>query len=101
MKDEIIGYCSVDSGQILLTDPCYLGRWKDNDYIENGNVGEYSYTGACLATLSKKGGGELKHEKGHSGAGVVVETYSGDGRYPVTVKRGETGRIIEATIHFD
>lgn len=29
---ELIGYVGVDSGQVMIVDPCYLGRWKDNEF---------------------------------------------------------------------
>ena len=29
---ELIGYVGVDSGQVMIVDPCYLGDWKDNDF---------------------------------------------------------------------
>lgn len=32
MKKEIIGYVGVDSGQVMIVDPCYLSRWKDNEF---------------------------------------------------------------------
>lgn len=32
MKEELIGYVGVDSGQVMIVDPCYLGEWEDNDF---------------------------------------------------------------------
>ena len=32
MKNELIGYVGVDSGQVMIVDPCYLGDWKDNEF---------------------------------------------------------------------
>jgi hypothetical protein len=29
---ELIGYVGVDSGQVMIVDPCYLGNWKDNEF---------------------------------------------------------------------
>ena len=29
---EMVGYVGVDSGQVMIVDPCYLGEWKDNDF---------------------------------------------------------------------
>ena len=31
-KKELLGYCGVDSGQILLTDPCYLYQFNNNKF---------------------------------------------------------------------
>lgn len=148
MKDttntvEHVGYAHVDSGQIMLGDPCYLHDWGGNEYhivtewrctddgddtvlqyprdfklystvipkygldmnalraagrfeeIKHPPSGEYSYDGACQATLSKAQCGELG--VGHA---VVVTSGYGDGRYPVHVTRNEDGRIATATITF-
>ena len=32
LKNRILGFVSVDSGQIMLGDPCYLRDWKDTPY---------------------------------------------------------------------
>lgn len=32
MQEELIGYVGVDSGQVMIVDPCYLSRWKDNEF---------------------------------------------------------------------
>lgn len=29
---EKIGECGVDSGQLMIVDPCYLKDWKDNEF---------------------------------------------------------------------
>jgi hypothetical protein len=29
---EMVGYVGVDSGQVMIVDPCYLGEWKDNEF---------------------------------------------------------------------
>ena len=142
-KVEHVGYAHVDSGQIMLGDPCYLSVWGGNEYhivtewrctddgddtvlqyprdfrmystvipkygldmnalkaagrfveIKHEPSGEYSYNGACQATLSDAQCGELGF--GHA---VVVTAGYGDGRYPVHVTRNEDGRIATATITF-
>jgi hypothetical protein len=40
-----LGVINVDSGQLIIGDPCYLGRWKDNDFkyksgVRNKNTGD-------------------------------------------------------------
>lgn len=148
MKDttntvEHVGYAHVDSGQIMLGDPCYLREWAGHDFrivtewrctddgddtvlqfprdfksynavipkyglhmnelraagrfeeIKHPPSGEYSYNGACEATLSDAQCGELNF-----GRAVVVTSGYGDGRYPVHVTRNEDGRIATATITF-
>ena len=55
----------------------------------------YSLPGALYASGSKEGYGELKFEKGHTGAGICVRTVYGDGGYQVYGERykGDLYRI--------
>lgn len=96
-----IGVVGVDSGQILITDPCYIGsQWKDSDF-DAGKKGEYSYGGACKATMSDKGAGQLNYELGHAGAGVAACSGYGDGCYPVYAQYNGEGRIARILIDFE
>lgn len=97
-----IGMVSVDSGQLLLTDPCYLGDWENDEFVaekKGDNDGRYSYSGACEATLSKEKGGQLNHKLGHEGAGVAVSTGYGDGSYPVYVEYKDE-RVVKVVVDF-
>lgn len=29
---ELIGHIGVDSGQVMIVDPCYLSEWEDNEF---------------------------------------------------------------------
>ncbi|MEY4572162.1 MAG: hypothetical protein RLZ10_1388 [Bacteroidota bacterium] len=45
---EIVGYVGVDSGQVMIVDPCYLREWEDNEFdyqtgIKNKKTGEIIY----------------------------------------------------------
>ena len=80
-----IGECGVDSGQILLIDPCYV--YKD----EYGSGGDYDE--CCKITLSEDKAGETM-------LGVVTSTYSGDGVYPVYATTDEHGGIMSVEIVF-
>ena len=108
----MLGEVGVDSGQLLITDPCYIdSEWKDEPYIAarlSGVEGAedifpvdgpyaYTYKGACHATLSN-GHGELAFRKGHNGAGVAFATAWGDGMYPVYGERHD-GRIVRVYIN--
>lgn len=62
---KLIGSVAVDSGQILIIDPCYVNRLGD-DGVARSNDG----------TL------ELS---------VVTDTEIGDGLFPVYVRRNENG----------
>ena len=80
MTTKLIGHCGVDSGQILLIDPCYV--YKGDDYDE-----------CCKVTLSEDKAGETT-------LGVVTSTYSGDGNYPVYATTDEHGGIMSVEIVF-
>lgn len=109
--EKLIGYCSVDSGQILLCDPCYIdSQWQRNtdpDFTKKGtkkHKGEFSYRGCCIATSGAKFGGQLNHGLGHPGAGVAICSGLGDGHYPVyaTIKtlKNAGKRVESITIKF-
>ena len=76
---RLIGHVGVDSGQVMITDPCYLDSWKANDFTEQGTNLDYSYEGACNATLGENGGAEI----GSGTQGVASQTAHGDGCFPV------------------
>lgn len=66
--------------------------------FENVNIDlskkiDFSYAGACYATLSDRGYGALPFSLGHEGAGIVVSTVMGDGIYPVYAEKYD-GRIV-------
>lgn len=139
---EEMGMVSVDSGQLMITDPCYINSEWQNDEFEDGrllrdtetgdiyqfrkdfsnyeekiagfdqtvneliasgrletieidNSGKinFSYAGACYATMSEKGYGEMPFRLGHKGAGIAVTTVMGDGMYPVYAEKYD-GKIV-------
>lgn len=99
-----IGYVAVDSGQLMVGDPCYLKDWKDTEFSERDEkkAGEYSYEGACNATLSEEGAGQLRFKGSRiSGAGVVFSSGYGDGSYPVFATYNDEGRIIKVEVLMD
>ena len=98
---KFIGFCSVDSGMIMITDPCYI-RHFDNS-LKNFEIGDcsikmvdhdkmdqeeekerksYSYAGCCAVVDSEDCGGQLYSEN-DSKEGVCVSTGVGDGIYSV------------------
>lgn len=101
-----IGSFGVDSGQVLITDPCYLHDWKVEDYdntkikeMQKSNKFEYSYNGACAKTLIED---ENKRNAGSIGLGcdgVVASTGYGDGEYDVMALYKD-GRVKELKIEF-
>jgi hypothetical protein len=117
-----LGEVGVDSGQLMITDPCYIDQEWQHDLALDDTVAEivgsrqssqveagddarsddrklpsYSYRGVMEAALSN-GYGELAYRLGHSGAGVAFLTAWGDGVYPVYGEMHD-GRIIRVYIN--
>jgi len=98
---KLIGRFSVDSGQAMVGDPCYLDSWKhwnqDSDApfdtFEQA-AGEYGYLGACEATI-KRGYGELDNA-----SAVAFSTGYGDGLYNVYADINQDGRVGLVVIDF-
>ena len=88
-KGELIGHCGVDSGQILLIDPCYV--YKD-DFTGGDTPTGGDYDECCRITLSE-GAGQTQ-------LGVVTSSGYGDGTYPVYAQKDGNGRIKQVTITF-
>ena len=88
-----VGEVGVDSGMLMVCDPCYIdSQWKTSPQDLNLNqepTHEFSYEGCCLNTLDGKLGGEMNYEKGHAGAGVSFCSGLGDGKYTVEARVGE------------
>jgi hypothetical protein len=105
MQRKLIGSVCVDSGQLMVVDPCYLHEWTDDafrprdDERDTEPTGTFSYDGACRATCSPLGHGLLdvrphldnRHD-GVIGMAAVSTTEYGDGVYPVYAdfRDGET-----------
>ena len=93
----LIGHFSVDSGQAMVGDPCYLDEWDTNRNEEwniEGKEGQYSYHGASATTIANNYG-----ELGMATA-VVFSTGYGDGLYPVYAEMNEDGRVARILIDF-
>lgn len=100
-EEVLIGYVGVDSGQMMLCDPCYIkSHWKDemtNDFTNLAPfAGNFSYLGACEATLSEEQSGVI----GDFNTAAVCSTGYGDGTYPVYVTYSRSGRVASMRIEF-
>lgn len=99
---ELVGFISVDSGQVMVGDPSYLDTWKDNEYLgpdihrEMFGDDDYTYSGACMATLSAVGHGQLGND--YPSRACVTRTADGDGVFPVYVEREPSGRIVRMVV---
>lgn len=82
-KVEVIGHVDVDSGTLMIGDPCYFigDEWNEDHYSEFGDrMFEYDTTTGKSKDLPSV---PLMHGLGHAGKGVVFGTTWGDGGYPV------------------
>lgn len=93
---RLIGHVGVDSGQVMITDPCYLSDWKDDEFGSSDAPLNYSYSGACAATLGENGGAEI----GSGTQGVASRTAHGDGCFPVFQIIGNDGTVEGLFVDF-
>ncbi len=95
---EFAGFFSVDSGQAMVGDPCYLSEYDLNtgeSWDLDGKEGQYSYQGISATTCTSNYG-----EVGNSKA-VAFSTGYGDGFYPVYVKLNDDNRVSMVIIDFE
>ena len=90
-KRFLLGHVSVDSGQLILVDPCYLKDWKDGPFDLNFKPDNH-YAECCLKSLSVQGGGQVFDD-----LAVAFSTGWGDGSYPVYGTK-EDGRIVKVEV---
>ncbi|AZB43514.1 hypothetical protein CEF21_15055 [Bacillus sp. FJAT-42376] len=83
---EYAGSVAVDSGQLMITDPCYV--------IGKGTEEEYKKT--CEVTLTPDNCGQILN-----GSAFALGTAYGDGIYDVFVKRDSEGRITKVEIDLE
>jgi hypothetical protein len=103
----LVGRVGVDAGMVMVGDPCYLDKygkessdgfeWVESevDAQKTKQKYDYSYSGACAATLGENLAGEL----GRADA-VAVSSGYGDGVYPVYAHYNHEGRIERLEVVF-
>ena len=94
---QYAGSFSVDSGQAMVGDPCYLNDYDPNTNDEwnlEGKLGQYSYQGISATTL-KDNYGSIE-----DGKAIAFSTGYGDGNYPVYVKLDSDNRVSMVVIDF-
>jgi len=108
MKSEVIvetielGTVGVDSGTMMLCDPCYV-MGRDTETKEWGEVIDEMYSKD--RTRNHKFGQELNLNNNDFANGVVFDTGFGDGTYDVTIDVVDLGKwggkkVKSATITF-
>jgi len=100
---ELVGQIGVDSGQMMLIDPCYLDKWDDDEaYPEEPNENPLSYSNACQGTFRDNEG--FRSSILGRGLAAVTSSGFGDGLYDVYVTWGDFGdwgtRAIKMEIIF-
>lgn len=101
-KRVLVGHVSVDSGQVMICDPCYIdSTWdhKGNDKslafgeeVEKAAKDDFNYFAACKQTLSEAMAGQFW-------LAVAASSGYGDGQYPVYATY-KAGRIKKLEIVF-
>lgn len=111
MKKIQLGVVGVDSGQLIVVDPCYIdSEWKDEklEFEADGTVNaknNFSYPAVCQRTLGPQNGeeikensGQLNYKIGHPGIAVAFPSGYGDGCYPVYGTFNDEGRCVKVEI---
>ena len=117
MNRRLIGVVGVDSGQIMVADPCYIEASFPTDELTNVKFDEakshyvnldgseirneqlsLTYDGARLASMSDRF--QLYYTLGHAGAAVCVDSGYGDGSYPVYGEFNDEGRCMRLIVEF-
>jgi len=95
---ELVGKISVDSGQVMLIDPCYITPEFETESTDDPSL---NYAGACNASLSTKRCGNFGGNIHDDTVAFCAQTIHGDGVYPVYVKRDRIGRVTAMMIDFN
>jgi len=96
-KWELVGYCAVDSGQIMIVDPRYVLPNEVGDKVAKG---QYVYQN--LIERGQRCNWKNTEEEimfsGIGGTGVNLSGFGGDRNYPVYVKKDKNGLQLEVKI---
>jgi len=101
----LIGRVPVDSGQIMIVDPCYVldgdVRFaEDNKTVTSDNP----YSRACAASMGGEMAGPFSTHGGNMDDAVCSSSGYGDGMYPVYIEYEDCGswgvRVKSITIEF-
>jgi hypothetical protein len=95
MRRKLIGHAAVDSGQMMLVDPCYV---LNDDSSTRDRI---KYDDACEITCGPDMAGEIGALSKDGALACVTSTGWGDGLYPVYVDYDDSeGRVSAMHIHF-
>lgn len=90
----LVGSVAIDSGHLLLVDPCYLDDWEKRR--------SFRYKAVQAATLRPPWFGELRvvGKKAPECTAVAVGTPDGDGCYPVFAEYTD-GRLVGISVRLE
>jgi hypothetical protein len=95
---EQVAAIGVDSGLIMIADPCYHVHADEFPTCLGRSWGEFIDT---VHDNEKDEVTRLWFNKGHDGLGAVIRPTGGDGTYPVYVERNSEGEVRRVIIDFD
>lgn len=114
VSSRVVGHVDVDSGTIMVIDPCYVLPDKRTGWPEHlpdgGDPSSWRYlhgdeTSVYLSAVDsaweKNSYGRGAGGFGEWGNGFITSTTHGDGSYPVVADFDSNGRILQITIDFD
>ena len=87
MARELVGNIGVDSGTIMIVDPCYV---KHHKALTNGDNSDL-----LVDALKSASNGPIKVFDG-----VITHTRGGDGLFPVYATKNKEGRVTKLEIIF-
>jgi hypothetical protein len=122
MAREFIGTVGVDSGSVMIIDPCYLNdpmRWKTEKFAESAEKadaeGNYPMASNMRRLFTEKtqlqnlisdwdkyceDSKDRDYQPCEYAGGVISPTRNGDGGFPVYVHRDKDGRVKKMEIIF-
>ena len=97
----VIGHVPVDSGQIMIVDPCYVLD-GDVDFADDHKtvITDNPYSRACAASMSDEKAAPFSTHGGMQTDAVCTSSGWGDGFYPVYVEYDNDGRVARITVDF-
>ena len=96
-----VGAVPVDSGQIMVVDPCYVLQGDVQFATDNNTVvSDNPYSRACAASMSEDRVAPFS-TSGHMADAVCTSTAWGDGMYPVYAEYDDKGNVVRLVIDFD
>jgi hypothetical protein len=122
MAREYVGEVGVDSGSVMIVDPCYLNdpmRWKPEKFLEGFKKFQKEGNDQMATNMQRlytektelqniisnwdqycKDSEQRKYQPCEYAGGVISPTKDGDGGFPVYVHRDKNGRVKKMEIIF-